>query len=139
MTEAFEPRNELESKLLAAQEGELDADTFMVELLGAQLFMPVYDEKRIANFQRSTRAQPLALDGDGGSKTLVLFTSPDRARPFVQDHPGYEGGILTDLHWIFEHMGTGFGITLNPGWEVGLDLEPGDVAHLAQRDAIRFS
>ncbi len=133
MTLAFEARNDLEKMLLAAQEGEVVIEEFMSTLLGSQLFLPMHDDSRIANFQRSHTARPLTLEAADGTKVLVLFTSPDRARPFVQDHPGYEGGILTDLHWVFENLGLGYGITLNPGWEAGLELEPETVADLARR------
>jgi hypothetical protein len=136
VSEVFEPRNDIEAKLLAAQEGELDAEEFMRELLGAQLFLPVRDDTHIGNFQRSTRAQPLALDGGDGSRVLVLFTSPERAKEFLKGHPGYGGGILTDLPWLFEHMGVGFGIALNPGWGVGLDLAPQEVEQLAGRGTL---
>ena len=142
-------RNDIEEKLLAAQEGRLDTEQFMEALLSAQLFMPVHDDAQgsasaaggrmpvaagthIISFQRSTRAQPLTLEGEGGVKQLVLFTSPDRARTFVSDHPGYGGGILTDLPWIFENLGAGFGILLNPGHDIGLDIEADTVAQLSQ-------
>lgn len=136
MSDVFEPRNDIETKLLAAQEGKLDAEEFMKELLDAQLFLPVRDDSSIGNFQRSTRAQPLSLDAEDGSKVLVLFTSPERAKEFLKDYPGYTGGILTDLPWLFEHMGVGFGIVLNPGWGVGLDLEPQEVEQLAGRSTL---
>lgn len=143
-------RTDIEEKLLSAQEGQLEIDQFMEALLSAQLFMPIHDDAQgsasaaggrmpvaagthIINFQRSTRAQPLTIDGEDGCKQLVLFTSPDRARDFVRNHPGYGGGILTDLPWIFENLGVGFGIRLNPGHDIGLDLEAADVAQLAEQ------
>ena len=125
-------RNDIEEKLLAAQEGQLEIDRFMEALMSAQLFMPVHDGNTVMNIQRSTRAQPLTIDAEDGGKQLVLFTSPDRARDFVRDHPGYGGGILTDLPWIIENLGVGFGILLNPGNDIGLDLEVADVAQLAR-------
>lgn len=71
------------------------------------------------------------FDGDDGYMVLVLFTSPERAKPFVQDHPGYEGGILEQFNAFLEKVGLGYGIALNPGWDVGLDLEPELVRQLA--------
>src|SRR3989304_9280813 len=65
-------RNDIEEKLLAAQEGRLDTEQFMEALLSAQLFMPVHDGNTVLNIQRSTRAQPLTLEGEGGVKQLVL-------------------------------------------------------------------
>lgn len=135
----FEARNDIEAHLIAAQEGKIGIDAFMEELLKAQLFLPVFDDKPIGNFQRSTSAKPLTIDTADGTTVLVVFTSPDRARDFVKDYPGYGGGILTELPWVFERMGIGFGISLNPGLEVGLDLEADDVARLAGRVGERAS
>jgi hypothetical protein len=133
VTETFSARNELERKLLEAQEGRLDIEAFMTALLESQVFMPVREAKTVLNIQRSQSAEPLTLDAEDGTKVLVLFTSPERAKPFVKDYPGYEGGLLTDFNWIFEHLGTGFGIALNPGSEVGIDIEPDSVAQLARK------
>jgi hypothetical protein len=130
---APEIRNDLEQKLFDAQEGRLELDDFMNALFEAQLFMPVHEGRTVSNIQTSTKAKPLSLTAEDGTEVLVLFTSPDRAKPFVKDYPGYEGGILTDLSWIFEHLGVGFGIALNPGHEIGLDLEPESVAQLARK------
>jgi hypothetical protein len=133
VTDSFEARNELEQKLLDAQEGRLAIEDFMNALLESQVFMPVLEAKTVLNIQRSQSAQPLALDAEDGTKVLVLFTSPERAKPFVKDFPGYEGGLLTDFNWIFENLGTGFGIAINPGSEVGIDIEPDSVAQLARK------
>ena len=50
MTQPFEPKNALEEKLLAAQQGLLPGDAFMHELLQAQLFMPILDRHSISGF-----------------------------------------------------------------------------------------
>ena len=140
MDERFEPRNDLERQLLAAQEGEVSNDAFMQKLMASQVFMPVQDEATaIANFQRSDKAVPLLLEsGEGGQggqggQVLILFTSPERAKPFLEDFPGFGGGLLTEFTWVLERMGSGVGISLNPGWPVGIDMEPQMVAQLAGR------
>ncbi|MGB7933165.1 MAG: SseB family protein [Gammaproteobacteria bacterium] len=123
MTERFEARNELEQKLMAAQEGSLPESEFMHYLLEAQVFMPVRDSINIAGFTGSDKAIPLTLHTEDVLEALVLFTSPDRAKNFVQDYPGYEGGLLVEFKWVLERTGSGVGISLNPNWPVGMDLE----------------
>jgi SseB protein N-terminal domain len=123
MPESFEARNELEQKLMAAQEGSLPESEFMHYLLDAQVFMPVRDSINIAGFTGSDKAIPLTLHTDDALEALVLFTSPDRAKNFVQDYPGYEGGLLVEFKWVLERTGSGVGISLNPTWPVGMDLE----------------
>lgn len=124
--ETFEPKNELEHKLLAAMAGELDSDAFMRELMAGQVFMPVQDdaESGIKGFQRTTRATPLVIQDDNGAGILVVFTSPERAKAFLTEYPDFTGGLLTEFTWILERMEPGFSIVVNPGMEAGIDLEP---------------
>jgi hypothetical protein len=130
MREPFEARNELEQKLMAAQEGSLPESEFMHYLLEAQVFMPVRDSINIAGFTGGNKAVPLTLHTEDAVEVLVLFTSPDRARNFMQDYPGYEGGLLVEFKWVLERTGSGVGISLNPTWPVGMDLEAEMVQHL---------
>lgn len=129
--DTFEPKNELEQQLRDALDGNVSGDDFMRYLMDAQVFMPVEDEaNRIKGFQRSTRARPLVLEDETGTQVLVLFTSPERAKGFVENHPGYGGGLLTEFSWVLRKMGAPAGIALNPGLDAGFDLEPEMVAGL---------
>lgn len=127
----FEPKNELEQQLQGALDGNVSGDDFMRYLMDAQVFMPVEDEaNQIKGFQRSTRARPLVLEDEIGTQVLVLFTSPERAKGFIENHPGYGGGLLTEFSWVLRKMGAPAGIALNPGLDAGFDLEPEMVAGL---------
>jgi hypothetical protein len=129
-----EARNELEAKILEAQEGRITSDDLLKTLMGSQVFMPVQDEKApVLNVQRSTRAQPLVLSAEEGTPILVLFSSPERAKPFLVDYPGFTGGILESFKWVLQNMGSGYGIMLNPESEVGFDMEPETVQDLIQQ------
>jgi len=125
-------RNELERQLYAAQTGETDSETFMRQLVEAQVFMPVKDDTAPGGIQRSTRATPLVVQDAEGPAVLVLFTSPERAKPFLENYPEFRGGLLTEFRWVLERMEPGFGIVINPGDELGLDMEPELVAQLAR-------
>jgi hypothetical protein len=123
MTYTFTPTNDLEQKLLDAQEGRIAPQEFINTLMGSEVFMPVYEKHQIAGFSTSSHAKPLTLkDEDSGEEVLVLFTNPDRAKIFVRDFPGYEGGLVAEFTWVLEKLGVGYGIALNPGQEVGIDL-----------------
>jgi hypothetical protein len=138
MAQTFTAHNDLETKLVAAQEGQLDTQAFMEELLNSQLFMPVEDEpNQIQGFQRSTKAKPLTLDTEDGMNVMVLFTSPERAKAFLEDFPAYRGGLLTEFGWILERIGSGVGIAINPGLEFGIDLEPQMVEQLIHMNAAK--
>jgi len=115
--------NDLERRLLDAQAGRIAPDEFIAALLGSEVFMPVYEKEQIGGFSPSQKAQPLILkEEESGEDVLVLFTSPERAKAFVRDYPGYGGGLVTEFSWVLEKMGVGYGITINPGQEVGIDL-----------------
>jgi len=138
MGQEFKPHNDLEQQLLDAQEGRLDSEAFMLQLLDHQLFMPVEDEvAEIQGFQRSTKAQPLMLEAEDGNRVLVLFTSPERAKPFLQDYPDYQGGLLSEFGWILERIGSGIAIAINPAFDIGIDLDTDTVMHLIHLNASR--
>lgn len=129
---AFIPHNDLEKLLTEVTLGTVPAEDFVSRLLaGDQVFMPVKDEKHaIAGFQASTKAQPLVIEDDEGTQILVLFTSPERAKPFAEMFPDFTGGLLAEFSWVLRRIGGGFPISLNPGWDVGMDFDAETVAQL---------
>jgi len=131
MTADFQPQNDLERQLIAAQEGQIAPEGFIGTLLGSEVFMPIYEKHQIGGFAPDAKAKPLKIQTEGGDEVLVLFTSPDRAKSFVQDYPGYGGGLVADFTWILEKLGIGYGISLNPGLPVGIEFQAQDVAQIA--------
>jgi hypothetical protein len=119
--------NTAEELLLKAQNGELDSEAFIQQLMEVTLFMPIYEKHQIGGLQPSAsdQATPLTLDDDSGQKVLILFTSPERAKAFVRNFPGYGGGLLAEFKWIIEKIGVGYNISINPDHELGIDLEVG--------------
>ena len=130
MFDHFEPQNPIEEKLAAAQNGEMDGELFMQELLHAELFMPILEKEEMSGIQTSQSATPLSITDEDGTEIIILFTSPERAKEFVRDYPGYGGGLLADMSWILEKIGSGHGISINPNWPAGIDMEPGMVDSL---------
>lgn len=132
----FEPKNDLEHKLLAAANGEMSSDDLIDGLLDAQVFMPVEDDASgIQGFQRSTAARPLVVEDEEGTHVLLLFSSPERSRIISGEFPDFGGGLLTDLRWVLERIDAGAGVSINPGWDVGIDLEPDVVSRLIAQSA----
>ena len=109
--------------MIQAQNGEIEGEEFLKDMLDLQVFMPVLEKHSIAGFQESKQATPLSFKDDDGTEMVVLFTSPERAKEFVKDYPGYDGGVLEDFRWVIEKIGGGYGVILNPGFEMGLELE----------------
>lgn len=131
MSDDFTPQHDLERQLIAAQEGQIPPESFIATLVGSEVFMPIYERHQIGGLQTQQAAQPLKLTAEDGSEVLVLFTSPERAKGFVRDYPGYGGGLVVDFPWILDKLGIGDGISLNPGLPVGIELEAQDLAQIA--------
>ena len=129
---AFHAENELEKKLIQAQNGQIDGESFLKEMLDMQVFMPILDKHSIAGFQQSKQATPLSVKDDDGTEMVILFTSPERAKGFVKDYPSYDGGLLEDFKWVIKKIGGGYGVILNPGFDVGLELEANMLEQLTQ-------
>jgi len=130
MHDSFAARNELEEKLTDAQENRLPESEFMQYLQEAQVFMPVRDSIGIEGFTGSSKAIPLTIKTEDEVEVLILFTSPERSKTFLQDYPGYDGGLLVEFKWVLEKTGSGVGISINPDWPVGIDMEPEMVQRL---------
>ena len=96
----------------------------MEYLMDNQVFMPVKDTTGIEGFTSSDKAMPLTLKTEDNIEVLILFTSPDRSKEFMQDFPGYDGGLLAEFKWVLERTGSGIGVSINPSEPVGMDLEP---------------
>jgi hypothetical protein len=128
---SFIAENDLEKKLIQAQNGEMSVEQFLRDLLVMQVFMPILEKHDIGGFQNSKQAIPLSVKDEQG-EMIILFTSPERAKEFVKDYPGYGGGLLEDFNWIIEKIGGGYGVILNPGYEVGLELEADMIEQLGQ-------
>jgi len=130
--DATAPRTDVERLLLEMLQGQLDPESFARRLVDVEVFMPVKDEKhQIAGFQLSTKAQPLVVEDEEGNRVLITFSSPERAKAFVAEYPGFSGGLLTEMAWILRRMGENMGLSINPGEELGYDFDPDMVAMLA--------
>jgi hypothetical protein len=127
----FVAHNTLEAELAAVHAGTLDPESFVLRLPAQQLFIPVRDEKHaIEGFQRSTQAEPLVIEDEEGERVLVVFTSPERAKPLVAHYPDFSGGLLTEFSWLLRRLGGGVPVALNPGWEIGMDFDAATIAQL---------
>lgn len=125
-------KNEIEKLLEKVQTAQVDGETFMKQLMEAQIFMPVHEKYAMGGIQSKNQTQPLAIKDESGVDVLILFTSPERAKNFVQHYPGYGGGLLADFKWVVEKIGAGYAISINPGHELGIDLKPGMIEQMTE-------
>lgn len=128
----MQARNDIEQLLMDMHAGRVQPDHFAKQLLDQQVFMPVKDEKHIIKgFQSSTRAEPLVLEDEEGTRVLILFSAPERSKAFTAEVPGYSGGILTEFSWVLRRMARDMAIAINPGEDPGYDFDADMVAMMA--------
>ena len=125
MTNDLHPQNALERAILSFHRGEVDAEAFAHSLPPMEVFVPVKgDQSPVGELQFSTRLEPLILSDEEGVQVLILFTSPERSVGFLRNFSGFRGGMTTALEWMLRRVGEDVGIAINPGHDLGLDLDP---------------
>lgn len=117
-------QNELENKLAKLIAEGIAEDEFIPFLLNAQIFMPIQGNPGASkDFDDNAKPQPLIVKDEDDTEVLVVFSSTERAREFMQDYPDYVGGLLTEFSWVLRKLDGPLNISLNPGWEYGINLD----------------
>ena len=124
--------NELEDLIVSLHNNQIEGGEFISALLNSQVFMPIFEKHKIEGLQESARPKPLLFKDENNVDVMILFTNPERAKPVVEEHTGYEGGLLADFNWVLAIVEPGWGISINPGLESGIDLEPDMVQQIIE-------
>lgn len=112
--ELFTPCNSLESALLEAKEGSVS----VLEFLGVFVKSEVYVPSSTVVDLNGTGFCPLLFDKEG-STLVSAFTERQRITPFVDKVPyclAMKGGEF------LQRIPSEFGVVINPGWEVGMEV-----------------
>jgi len=59
----------------------------------------------------------------GWNRSSWMFRSGVSSATRCQDYPSCGGGLLTECIWVSKKGGCDYGIALNPGFEIGFDME----------------
>jgi hypothetical protein len=118
--DAFTPANDLERDLIAAQEGRLEVFHLMSRLWAAEVHVPTAHE-----ITEQKQFAPLVVEREGNSY-VVVCTSLERARTIE----GVKSIVGTHVKNLVQSMPQAFGIVINPGWQVGLELPAHGVEQL---------
>ena len=109
----FTPVNDLERHLQGAQKKNLTGP-FMEQLFAAELFMPT----TVPLDQGLGQVVPLAWDREG-TPMAAVFTSVERMAPHQEVIRGY---VTLSGAEIFSKSKPGWGVVINPGWTVGMEI-----------------
>lgn len=120
----------LESKLEAARQGQCSAPELFEEMLAAQILVLL--DKPIAEDGRwDPTARPLTLNSPNGFAVMAIFTTHEKATPWVQQSPSHVHALFVDFAWIVRGLAPQVGLVLNPGDALGLELQPETAQKLA--------
>lgn len=124
----FHPSNELERTLSRAQARTMSVDDFFAHLLVSQVALLL--DKEVPESGWDNNISPLVLMSPRGGNVLAVFTGVDRATPMSQNSKSHKYALLVDFRWVLKGAAPGVGIVVNPGWPVGVEIEPARVAEL---------
>jgi hypothetical protein len=124
----FKPSKALERALVQAQARTMSVDDFFGHLLTSQV--AVLLDKEVPESGWDNSISPLVLASPRGGNVLAAFTGVDRATPMSQRSNSHKYALLVDFRWVLKGVSPGVGIVVNPGWTVGVEIEPVRVAEL---------
>lgn len=130
----FTPINDLEARLLQAQEGTLSPADFLDSLLNEKIFVLV-DKEIPEGGEWDESITPLVLTNDANEPMFAVFSATERAVGWSEQVPAFENALHLDFRWLLGGIADGVGIVLNPGFDVGMEMIPDAVAQLKQRAA----
>ena len=120
----------LETKLLAAQQGQCTASELFEELLASQIIV-LLDKPIDEDGRWDATARPLTLNSPNGFAVMAIFTTHEKAAPWVQQSPSHVHALFVDFAWIVRGLAPGVGLAINPGDVLGLELQPETAQKLA--------
>ena len=125
----FEPCNELEHALVQAQARTLSVADFFSRLVASKVVLLLDKEiPEVGVWDNSI--SPLVLMSPRGGSALAVFTSLERATSMCQDSKQHKYALLAEFSWVLRGVTPDVGIVVNPGWPVGVEIDPARVAEL---------
>lgn len=126
------PLNDLELRLMQAQDGTLAAPEFLDSLLADQVFV-LLDKAVEADGEWDESINPLVLTSESNEPMFAIFSAVERATPWSEQLPQFENALQVEMRWLLTAMSDGVGIVLNPGFDIGMEMIPDAVVQLKQR------
>lgn len=129
MHPSFEPSNDLERALVAAQQNQMPVTAFVQTLQASKVFVLV-DRDTGPSEVWDHSAAPMLLTNAARTPFLALFTAPERATVWSKRQTAFGHGLSTDFARLLQGMAPGLGIVINPGLPAGFEMQPATVAQL---------
>ncbi|GAB3063532.1 SseB family protein [Stenotrophomonas tumulicola] len=128
----FEPLNDLEVRLVQAQDGTLQAPEFLDSLLSDQVFV-LLDKPVGPDADWDESINPLVLTSEADEPMFAVFSAIERAGMWSDQLPQFENALQVEVRWLLGAISDGVGLVLNPGFDIGMEMIPDAVVQLKQR------
>ena len=100
------------------------------ELMGSRVAIPL--DKGLENGALAPDFKPLTLNAEQGFPVLAVFTTPNKAAPWIKQQPVFQHSLVTEFRWAVNITRPPFGIAINPGYKHSFVLEPAEVEALSE-------
>lgn len=123
--------NELEALILRTTSEPTLRPELITTLLRSRVAVPL--NRGLENGVLPADFKPMTLNGPQGFPVLAVFTSPDKAAPWLKEQPEFQHSLVTEFNWALKITRPPFGIAVNPGYKHSVVLSPAEVEGLAAR------
>lgn len=124
--------NELEALIIRTTAEPALRPELITTLLRSRVAVPL--NKGLENGALPADFKPMTLNGPQGFPVLAVFTSPDKAAPWLKEQPEFQHALVTEFNWALKITRPPFGIAVNPGYKHSVVLSPAEVEGLAARE-----
>lgn len=121
----------LEALIIRATQEPDIRPQIVAELMRSRVAVPV--DKGLENGALPSDFKPLTLNGQQGFPVLAVFTTPDKASPWIKEQPAFQHSLVTGFAWAVDITNPPFGIAVNPGYKYSVVLSPAEVQALRSR------
>jgi len=121
--------NVLEELIIRATSEPALRPELITTLLRSRVAVPL--NKGLENGVLPADFKPMTLNGPQGFPVLAVFTSPDKAAPWLKEQPEFQHSLVTEFNWALKITRPPFGIAVNPGYKHSVVLSPAEVEGLA--------
>lgn len=122
--------HQLEELLVRATSDPDARSTLVSALLDSRVAVPI--NRGLENGELPSDFKPLTLNAKEGFPVIAVFTTPDKAAPWIRQQPAFQHSLVTGFLWVLNLARPPFGIALNPGYKYSLALTPAELEELAK-------
>ncbi len=116
----------IESIIHAAGQGQLDEQSFWDKLSASRLYLVILSDDAAwkQNIDPYTTATPLTQVNNNGIESIVAFSRKSYAKRYSKQQQDFDCMLEVKFSFLMEKLASGYGISINPGQKVGLELIP---------------